>query len=207
MTVTPVGRRERKKLATRQALVSATLRLVAERGFDRVTVEDISEAADVAPRTFFNYFASKEDAVVSRRRIEPAGVRALVLARPAAEGPLAAVCAVLRELTLPAAEYREELLLRQQVIERHPALVARQLRAYAEFERAMVDAMAERLGHSAGQVGEGGLRLRVLVAAATAAARSAASHWMHQAGRVPLDTLLDEAFACLTDLNRERTVD
>ena len=44
------GRRERKKLATRQALQDAALRLVAERGLEQVTVEDISEAADVATR-------------------------------------------------------------------------------------------------------------------------------------------------------------
>src|ERR1044071_4248921 len=68
VTAVPAGEtnaslRERKKLATRRALRRAAFELVTEHGFARVTVEDIAEAADVSPRTFFNYFPSKEAAL------------------------------------------------------------------------------------------------------------------------------------------------
>ena len=59
----PSGLRERKKVATRQALGVAAMRLAIERGLDNVLVEDIAEAAGVSARTFNNYFASKYEAI------------------------------------------------------------------------------------------------------------------------------------------------
>ena len=190
------GRRERKKLATRQALQDVALRLVAERGLDQVTVEDISEAADVATRTFFNYFSSKEEALLGNLPEKVATVQRMVVDRPAGETPLEAVCQVLRAMTLRLAERREERLLRQQVIERHPGLLARQLGEYASFEQALAAAVAERLG--AGRADA--LYCRVVAAVAVAAARSAVSTWMADKGRRPLAGMVDAAFAQLRDL-------
>ena len=190
------GRRERKKLATRQALQDAALRLVADRGLEQVTVEDISEAADVATRTFFNYFSSKEEALLGNVPEKEATVHRMVVDRPATEPPLEAVSQVLRALTLRLAERREELLLRQQVIERHPGLLARQLGMYASFERALTAAVAERLGGGPADA----LYARVVATAAVAAARAAVSSWMADQGRRPLVAMVDAAFQHLREL-------
>src|SRR5215213_8281129 len=91
------GLRERKKQATRLALHEAALRLVAERGLDGVSVDDIAAGADVSPRTFFNYFATKDDAVLG---LDPAALRRTAQAlaeRPADESAVAALRAVQRE--------------------------------------------------------------------------------------------------------------
>lgn len=59
-----LGLRERKRRATKRTIQRAVLTLAAERGFDNVTVDEVSRAADIAPRTFFNYFPTKEAALL-----------------------------------------------------------------------------------------------------------------------------------------------
>src|SRR5215471_9968164 len=95
------SRRERKKLATRQALEEAALRLFAAQGYEQTTVEEIAEAADVAVRTFFRYFSSKQDVLfgeVATDRVTRLGSE--LAARPASEPPLASVVAVMERLDI-----------------------------------------------------------------------------------------------------------
>ena len=82
------GLRERKKAETRRALSSAALRLARELGPDGVTIEAIAEAAGVSPRTFFNYFASKDDAIVGVTPAEASELVGDLIGRPEDEAPL-----------------------------------------------------------------------------------------------------------------------
>ncbi|WP_329519792.1 TetR family transcriptional regulator [Spirillospora sp. NBC_01491] len=78
----PQGRRERKKQRTREALVDAAFTLFAEKGFDATTVEEITDAVDVSSRTFFRYFASKEDVALTFQEEQARALLQLLAARP-----------------------------------------------------------------------------------------------------------------------------
>ncbi|MGA5300672.1 TetR/AcrR family transcriptional regulator [Nucisporomicrobium flavum] len=83
MSQPSVGRRERKKAATRQAIADAALRLFFERGYDRVSIRDIADAADVSTTTLFKHFSGKEALVFDQDASAEAGLIAAVRERPA----------------------------------------------------------------------------------------------------------------------------
>src|ERR1700754_1117698 len=107
------GLRERKKQATRTALSSAALRLAVERGPDHVRVDDIAEAAGVSPRTYNNYYSSREQAIVAAVTAErEARVAAAVAAQPAGVRLADAVIeAIVDQYTDPGEHGRDALLL------------------------------------------------------------------------------------------------
>lgn len=142
----PAGRRERKKQETRLALEQAALRLFAEKGYERTTVEEIAEAADVAVRTFFRYFSSKQHVLfgdVAHHRVSH--LRAALAASPPHETPLQAVGAVLDALDLDVEE-QEQIVHRLRLMERQPSLVGMYLRLNDELRQIVVDFVAQRTG-------------------------------------------------------------
>jgi AcrR family transcriptional regulator len=140
------GLRKRKKAATRVALSEAAIRLALEHGVDRVTTDAIAAAADVAPRTFRNYFASKEEAILAQLAEQARGFAELIRARPADEPVWDAV----RAASVTALNgWLGELVRtrqRQQLIAGSPALAAQFLCVCEEAERLMAEAIAERVG-------------------------------------------------------------
>lgn len=186
------GRRDRKKQQTRATLMTAALRLVDERGLDRVTVEEISEAADVSSRTFFNYFASKDEALIGDPLTDGPDFRAALLAQPSG---LSVVEATRRALapTIEQIQSDQELwALRMRVIKHNPSLLPALFARGAEVEAAFVAAIAERTGQSPDSA------FTQLTAALTGAAfRTAMIRWATVEQTSRFADLVEQAFAFL----------
>ncbi|MFE6719801.1 TetR family transcriptional regulator [Streptomyces albidoflavus] len=179
-----LGLRERKKRATRAALGEAAVRLAVEHGAENVTVEMISEAAGVSPRTFFNYFASHDDAfAMIDADLGPRVTRA-VLAAPAALSPLEALRAALAAELADVESQSEVWALLPVVLDRSPRLFARVMTAQAGQEQELARAIAVRLGREVPEAPvdvcggqDTGLYAQLLAGVAGTAVRVSVGHW------------------------------
>jgi AcrR family transcriptional regulator len=187
------GLRERKKLATRLALHQAALQLVAEHGLDRVSVDDIAARADVSPRTFFNYFSSKDDAVVGLDPTAPQQQAEAFAGRPAEESPVQALRSVAVAQAGVMAEERELWPLRLRVVEAHPALLARLAAGFNESDRVLAEAIARRTGTRA----DVDAYPQLLAHVAGAAMRSSLHRWLATGFTASLPDLVAEAWDLL----------
>lgn len=168
VTTRRTGLREQKKQATREALREAALRLALTQGPENVRVDDIAEAAGVSPRTYNNYFSSREQAIVAAVTADrEARVAAAVAARPADTGLAEAVVdAIVEQYTEPGERHRDALLL----ITTRPVLRDAFIDTAGAIEDPLTDAITQRLGdpHTA----------RVLAASVAAAVRVALHRWV-----------------------------
>ncbi|GGS60207.1 TetR family transcriptional regulator [Planobispora rosea] len=146
------GLRERKKQKTRLALIDAALDLFRAQGYEATTVDQIAAAADVSPRTFFRYFATKEDVALSLP-VDGQEVMLRELAdRPPEEPPFVALShamrAVLTELQEGDVTDVTRFLKSRELVETTPALFAGSVRRMMENERRLIDEIARREGSS-----------------------------------------------------------
>jgi AcrR family transcriptional regulator len=144
--MTEKGRREQKREETRRRLTRAAQRLFAEQGFDRTSLDEIAAAAGVSRRTFFHYFGSKEDVILSRHaEFERTLLDAIRTAPP--EEPLLRVAEKAAIAALASFDAEEARLI-EQLKRDTPALGARDHGKYERLERAIAGALAERAGTS-----------------------------------------------------------
>jgi AcrR family transcriptional regulator len=187
MTTSQVGRRERKKSETHQAIRVAALRLCAERELSEVTVEEIADAADVAVRTFYAHYPSKEDAIVGFDASRVEQLRLALLERPIDEAPLESLRVVLERFHV---ESRDEWSLRMRVLKKHPVLVPRMFASFAVFERAMIEAVAVRTKTNAFS----DLYPALVTAVATAAFRASIGVWRANSDQRSFNEIFEDAF-------------
>ncbi|NBM17161.1 TetR/AcrR family transcriptional regulator [Streptomyces sp. GC420] len=146
------GLRERKKQRTRDALLRAALELFTSHGYDRTTVDEITEAVDVSQRTFFRYFAGKEEAAFALQDMVEACFFRAVCERPPEERPLKALRNAVAQAWDSIGEAIEQVvpidlhMRTYQMIERTPALIAVHLRRFADLEDRLAAEIARREG-------------------------------------------------------------
>ena len=141
------GRRERKKRATRDAIAATARRLFAEGGFDAVTVAEIAVAADVAEKTVFNHFATKEDLAFAGREQRLNALLARIAQRPAGMSVLDVFRATTEEMIDDlAAGGDDEALAVRRIILGSTALQERLTMGWEEESAALAAVIAETAG-------------------------------------------------------------
>jgi AcrR family transcriptional regulator len=190
----PRSLRDRKRDRTRRMIQAEALRLFAQQGFQATTIEQIAAAADLAPRTFFRYFPTKEE-VVFWADYQPT-LAGFVATRPDHEPALEALRrGIVDGLAAFYGQDRERLLERIRLAFRTPALHPRLRQQQAGWAAAVAQILAERLGTRPEE-----LEVRALAAAVAAALFVAIEDWQAHDGQGDLGALLDRALdAVLAD--------
>jgi AcrR family transcriptional regulator len=176
-----LGLRERKKRATRRALQRAALSLACDRGPD-VTVEEICAAAEVSPRTFFNYFSAKEEAILGEPPAVPSDA---TFAAYEQGGPTGDLVTDLRDTLGPhltaSLPTIHEMHLRKQVLDAHPELLPHLMGGFMAIERRLVLATARRTGTDVAD-----LHPQLVASVASAAMRLSVHRWITSGGVDPV---------------------
>jgi AcrR family transcriptional regulator len=189
------GLRERKKLATRQAIAMAAMRLAVERGLDNVLVEDIAAAAQVSPRTVSNYFASKYEAICALAMDRGQLMGAALRERPAAE-PLwdAITHAVLDQYAAADRAPEKDWIEGVRMVIRSPELQGEYLKTQYAAQHALAAAIAERMGADADK----DMFPRVMAGAVAAATQVAMERWLFADPPTALAPLIRRALRALS---------
>jgi AcrR family transcriptional regulator len=185
--------RERKKLRTHRALADAALRIFAEQGFDKTTLEEVAEAAEVSKSTFFRFFPAKEAAAIEAEA-ELWQAYLTALADRQLSGP------VLGELhqTLAAAvagldpSWDERFVATRRLVAAEPALLAYVEHYRAGIRNQVIDCLAGKLG-----LNPEDLRLHVLAELAVTAFSVSGRYWVRHGGQGGRAALLERLGAAV----------
>lgn len=189
-----LGLRERKKRERYRCIEDAAIDLFEQRGFDGTTIDDIAAAADIAPRTFFYYFPTKEDVVLADYTARLDRITTELTRRPGSESPWAALQA---SFVVAAEDYearRDDLVRRFTIMAGNPTVFARSLHLQAGWEDALTEVLNQRAGRSAEN-----LESSLLASAALACMRSSLRHWLLTGHETALPSLIQACFAQLAD--------
>lgn len=184
---------DRRRRYVAREITTAAMELFGERGYDDVTVEEIAEKAGLSARSFFRYFATKEELVLQfQRRVGERLIEALA-ARPADEGPVTALRNAYLVTSHVEPEDRAAVVASAQFLATSPSMESRALGAHIDGSRSVVDLVAERMG-----VDPDSDPRPLTIAVSMAAAASGAFHrWAANGGRGDAAETIDDALGIL----------
>ena len=185
--VADLGLRERKRLATRRAIQLAVLELVRDRGLENVTVDEVSRIADVSPRTFFNYFSSKEEAIIGEAPSLPDTLHVEDFVNA---GPDVDLLTGIGEMIAVAGDNTpidfEMLQLRRELMKQNPQLFALRMATMRHFEEELSVIVSRRLANDDAELAADTAaleqRAHLITLVAFAAMRHAWSSWAETGG-------------------------
>jgi AcrR family transcriptional regulator len=198
--MTDAGLRERKKQRTRCALIDCAFALFQRKGFDATTIDEIAEAVDVSPRTFFRYFASKEEVALSLIDEQLVVLIDLLAHRPAEEPVLTALHRAAVEVVracesgangFDAAHYESMQVL----LASSPTLAAHSM----EVGSARVVELARLIGIRMGVDHLTDPRPHLVASVGICAVQTAVNSWRGTDGHAKSSDLVDRAFQLITD--------
>lgn len=169
--------RQLRRDSVAQLIERTAVDLFVDRGFAEVSVDDVAQAAGISQRTFFRYFASKDDVLLGYRRRLDQRLLAALQARPAEEAPLMALRSAFLDTSHVPPGDREAVLVRARAVASAPALLARS----RGEQMGEIDALAEELASRMGVEGVDH-RSRLVAAVMSAAAVTAWDIWVEGNG-------------------------
>jgi len=194
MTSSP-GLRERKKAKTRRAIQDAAVRLTTEQGFEATTVDQIAEAAEVSQSTFFRYFPTKEDALLSDD-YDPLIIAAIV-GTPERTNPVRALRDAIQAVSGVLDRDRAQIHQRTKLMLTTPALRARLADGTLQTERLVRDAIAKRSGRSDNDTDD-----EILIAAAMGVLTLVMTRWTEGDPDADIIGMIDHALSLIDPAER-----
>ncbi len=192
----PMSLRERKKRLAQATIEETALRLFQQQGYEHTSIQDIANAVMMSSRTFFRYFASKEEVLLGpMHTIQSDSLRFLQRVAPT-ESPHAALRATVEYLASRYQQQRASFLTRYQVVMQIPSIASIYLYALMETEPAICDALCSHLEAATNRH-----EIRLLVAIYMAALRVALEEWLEQEAQGDLVSLLREYLDSFSSLS------
>lgn len=186
--------RERNRRAAYAAISDTAMDLFMGQGFDNTTIEQIAAAAGISQRTFFRYFATKEDIVVGDLNALGEVVRDALAARPPEEGPWEALPNALRALA-DAPDKPRHALETALLTTANPILRARHLEKHLRWQELLVPEIERRMGIEPGPVPDP--RAHAIVGACLACLDTATEIWARRNGEGSLEEIYFDALAAI----------